>query len=349
MSKQGVFWPALVFYKMKEPWSFQVLSDTNIVRVGVMGCSSFAQRAMIPALLECHDTKLICVASRSGKKAEEFATQFNCEAIAGYTQLVDREDVDAIYMPLPTGLHEEWCMKALHAKKHLLVEKSFATDYESAQKMLAIAESNNCLVFENFQFQTHRQWDRIKSYMNSGELGEVHLLRSTFGFPRLPKDNFRWNKELGGGALLDAGAYMCKVSQLLLGTGLEVLGASLQMDPDAGVDIYGEAMFRNGQGQVAQVAFGFDYFYQCRVELLGTKGKLSTNRVFTAPPTHTPVLRLQKQGQDEEIKVSPDNHYANMWKWFADEVKHQNYQPHWDALLDQARLIDCIRQKAQKR
>jgi len=296
-------------------------------------------RAMIPALQESDGVELACVASRSADKALAAAEQFGCEAVAGYDALIEREDIDAIYMPLPTGLHEEWCTKALVAGKHLLVEKSFAPTYAAAKRMIDQARKKNCLVFENFQFQTHSQWTAIKGYLGSGELGDVHLVRSTFGFPPLPKDNFRWNADLGGGALLDTGAYMAKVSQLLLGPGLEVLGASLEIDVNTGVDKYGEAMFRNEAGQVAQVAFGFDYFYQCRVELLGTRGKLSTNRVFTAPPGFKPLLLVEKQDEAKEIELAADNHFVNMWLWFASEVRSGRFSAHWDTLLDQARLL----------
>lgn len=321
----------------------------NRLRVGVMGCSSFAQRAMIPALLESETTELVCVASRAAAKAEEVAGQFGCAAVAGYEALLERTDIDAVYMPLPTGLHEEWCTKALYAGKHLLVEKSFAVDYQSAERMVALARKQNCLIAENFQFQTHLQWAEIMSRMTSGELGDVHLVRSTFGFPPLPKDNFRWSKDLGGGALLDAGAYMTKVSQLLLGMGLEVLAASLQFDPETGVDKYGEAMFRNEAGQVAQVAFGFDYFYQCRVELLGTKGKLSTNRVFTAPPAFEPVLQIETSDGISEVTLPADNHYVKMWDGFAKDIQGGEYGGFWNVILDQARLLDRVREVGDNR
>lgn len=298
---------------------------------------------MIPALLACDEFELIAVASRSAEKANEFADEFGCEAVAGYEKLLERDDIAAVYMPLPTGLHEEWCMRVLEAGKHLLVEKSFAQSLESADRMLEIAQAKNLLVFENFHFQTHSQWAEIMRYLNSGDLGDVQLVRSTFGFPPLPKDNFRWSKELGGGALLDAGAYVAKVSQLLLGTGCEVLGASRKFDDETGVDIYGEAMFRDANGRVAQVAYGFDYFYQCRVELLGTKGKLSTNRVFTAKPDYEPVFLIERQGGSEEITLVADDAYRNMWKWFAGEVGRGDYLPHWDVLRDQARLVDSMR------
>jgi hypothetical protein len=301
---------------------------------------------MIPAIHACDAMRLTSIASRSPDKARELARQFQCEPETGYHALLTRDDVDAVYIPLPTGLHEEWCTRALNAGKHLLVEKSFACDLPSASRMIELADRNHLLVMENFQFQTHRQWPLIQGFMTSGELGEVHLIRSTFGFPALPRDNFRWNPDLGGGALLDAGAYMTKVSQLLLGMDLDVRGASLQMDPGTGVDLYGEAMLRNRRGQVAQVAFGFDYFYQCRVEVLGTKGRLSALRVFTAPPGHEPLLVLETPEGRTEIRVPEDNHYVNMWNRFAHEVRKGEYGDAHAALLDQARLLHEVRTKS---
>lgn len=314
--------------------------------VGVMGCSSFAQRAMLPAALLCPEIKLACIASRSLEKAQETAGKFACEAIQGYASLLKREDLQLIYIPLPTGLHAEWCEKALLAGKHILVEKSFVEDLATAQKLVAIAKDKNLLILENFQFQTHLQWQFIKEHFHSGKLGHVQLLRACFGFPPLPKDNFRWNAALGGGALLDTGAYMCKASQLLLGSGLELLGASLLHDPETGVDKYGEAMFRNQAGQVAQVAFGFDYFYQCRVELLGSKGKLSSNRVFTAPPELQPIYWLETTQECREIRLPADNHFLNMWRHLASIISSGDYSEAYHSLLDQARMLEEIRQRA---
>ena len=307
-----------------------------------MGCSSFAERAMIPALIQSELAELVCVASRLPEKSAILAGKFGCRSVSGYEGLLDCDDVDAVYMPLPTGLHEEWCKKALKAGKHLLIEKSFAMDLASAQRITNVATEQNLLVVENFQFQTHSQWAKIKQLIGSGEIGDVHLVRSTFGFPPLPKDNFRWNRDLGGGALLDTGAYVVKVSQLLLGAEISVLGAALTKDPETNVDLYGEAMFRNSSGQVAQVAFGFDYFYQCRVELLGTKGKLSAGRVFTAPPGFEPTLQIEKQSGTTELKLSADNHYLNMWNQFAGDVMRCDYSGHMQNLMNQARVLDEI-------
>lgn len=313
-----------------------------------MGVSRFARQTMIPALLRSGAGKVVAVASRSAEKAAEWAAECGCVGVAGYAALIGRNDLDVIYVPLPTGLHAEWCARALAAGKHLLVEKSFAENHSETRRLVEMARERGLLAMENFHFPVHAQWARLASFMASGEIGTVHLVRSTFGFPPLPPDDIRWKAELGGGALLDAGAYVAKASRLLLGSNLEVVGACLQLDAAKGVDRYGEAMLSNAAGQVAQVAFGFDYFYQCRLELLGTKGKMTADRVFTAKPGFQPTVRIETASGVREEVLPADDAYANLWRRYAEILISGSYAGAWDELLDQARVLDRIRQMATR-
>jgi len=321
--------------------------DTSKLRMGVMGCADIAWCGMIPAMIECENVCLVAIASRTEEKARKFADRFQCDALVSYETLLDRDDIDAVYMPLPTGLHEEWVIKTLEAGKHILVEKSFAENVPSARAMVDLARKKNLLVLENIVFPYHLQQAWVNDLVARGELGNIHLLRSTFGFPPLSKNNFRYDRHLGGGALLDAGAYVVKASQLFLGSDLKILGANLQYDNDLGVDIYGDAMFKNNKEQVAQVSFGFSYYYQCNYERLGTKGKLVVERAFTCPPGLRPTIRVEHQDRKQEFTLAADNHYVNMCRLFARTVLNgEDFQMHWDALLCQARLLDAIRKES---
>ena len=316
------------------------------LRIGVMGAAQFARQTMVPALLRSGVGKLVAVSSRSATTAAAWASECGCDGVAGYDALVERNDLDAIYMPLPTGLHAEWCAKALAAGKHLLVEKSFAANLAEARPLVEMARTRHLLIMENFHFTVHAQWARLALFMTNGEIGKVHLMRSTFGFPPLPPDNIRWKAELGGGALLDAGAYVAKVSRLLLGVGLEVAGACLLRDASTGVDRYGEATFRNSLGQVAQVAFGFDYHYQCNLELLGTMGKMTADRVFTAKPGFQPTLQVETESGIRREVLPADDAYANMWRHFSVVLASGDYAQAWGDILDQSRVLDRIRATA---
>lgn len=319
------------------------------LRIGVMGCADIAWRAMIPAMIECEETSLIAVASRTQEKAHKFAAHFKCDAVTGYDQLLRRNDIDAIYMPLPTGLHEVWVTKTLEAGKHLLVEKSFAEDLASAKKMLDLAEKKKLLVLENFLFPHHSQHAWILDKISSGELGEIHLFRATFGFPPLQADNFRYDRRLGGGALLDAGAYVVKAAQIFMGTDLRLRGASLKYDAERGVDIHGNVLLENSRGQAAQLSFGFDYYYQCQYEFLGSKGKLVAERAFTPPPGFTPSLRIEHQGRKHELSLPADNHYVNMLRFFARTVRDGGDPgEHLQSILRQAEWLDLIRREGSR-
>ena len=316
------------------------------LRIGVMGCADIAWRAMIPSFIDCSEVSLVAVASRSRKKAEKFSAHFDCEGLVGYESLLCRKDVEAVYMPLPTGLHKEWVRKTIEAGKHILVEKSFAENFESAKGLVDIAREKKCLIVENFLFPHHSQHSWVMGKVSNGEIGDVHLFRSTFGFPPLSKTNFRYDPDLGGGALLDAGAYVVKAAQIFLGNDLELIGALLKYDEKTGVDIYGDVMLKNLKGQVAQLSFGFDYYYQCNYEFLGTKGKLVVDRAFTPPPGFKPPIHIEHQDAREDIYLPADNHYLNMSRFFATTVRNKNnWIDHWDSVLRQAELMDVIRRE----
>ena len=139
------------------------------------------------------------------------------------------------------------------------------------------------------------------------------------------------------------------MAQIFLGVDLVLLSAELKYDDTLGVDIYGHAMLKNSRGQVAQVSFGFDFYYQCHYELLGSKGKLVVERAFTSPPGFKPRVRIEYQDTRKEFTLDADNQYVNMCHFFADAVRmEKNWQTHQDALLAQAQLLEAIRKKNRR-
>ena len=315
------------------------------LKIGVLSCANIAKRNVIPAILSIPDFELVAVASRTSEKAQEFANLFDCEAIEGYQKLIDREDIDAIYMPLPTGLHEEWVLKALETGKHILIEKSLAMNYSSAEKMVQKAKEKGLVIMENFMFLYHTQHQIVKQLIAENKIGKIRCFRSSFGFPPLSPDNFRYNKKLGGGALLDAAAYTVRASQLFLGNDLEVKAASLNYNEND-VDIFGGAFLKNKNGLFSEVAFGFDNFYQCNYEIWGSKGKITAHRAFTPAPDFNPLITLEQQGEKFDIEVPAENHFINILHEFVKNVKEQNYKSKYDEVLNQAKLLQEIRDKA---
>jgi predicted dehydrogenase len=322
---------------------------TKRLKIGVVGCASFAERSAIPAILDCAELfELAGVASRSAAKAQQYAEKFQCAAFDSYDALLQQQDIDLVYLPLPTGLHDQWVAKCLDAGKHVLVEKSMAADFSSAEKMITTAEAKQLLLAENFMFQYHRQMQLVVDHLADGVIGELRQLRSSFGFPPLPPDNFRFDASLGGGALLDAGAYTLKAAQFFLGSSLTVKSASLKDTMGSGVDTLGAAHLENPDGVSALVGFGFDNFYQCNIELWGSEGKLTMTRAFTAKPGFSPEIILEKQRETESIAVESDYPFKNLLEKVHHQISTDNHASLRQEARDQAKLISLVSEAANE-
>lgn len=281
------------------------------IRLGVLGCASIARRSMIPAILELGGHfELAGIASRDAAKAAGWAAEFGCAAYDGYAHLVASPDVDALYIPLPSGLHKAWINQALLAGKHVYAEKSIASCYADAAVMVANAGRHDMALMEGFMFQYHSQHQQVKQLLASGAIGELRHFHSSFGFPPLLDGDFRYDNELGGGVLLDAAGYPLRAAHFLLGEQFEVRAAVLHHDAAKGTQIYGSAFLANQLGVGASLAFSFDNFYQCRYELVGQRGKITAERAFTPRPDFSPRIVVETSSGVRVIEAIPDNHFV---------------------------------------
>jgi dTDP-3,4-didehydro-2,6-dideoxy-alpha-D-glucose 3-reductase len=314
------------------------------IKIGVLGCANIAKRSFIPAIIEMKDYfHLSGIASRDKQKACEYAQMFNTTPFDGYQLLLSTGSLDAVYIPLPNALHAEWIDIALDKGLHVLVEKSLACTRHDVERLNNKARKLNLVLLECFQFRFHRQMAEIQSLVESGILGDLRSIRSTFGFPPFPdENNIRYQKKLGGGALLDAGAYTIKISQLLLGNDLYVAAAKLNSDRNREVDIWGGGFLQQIDGSLfSEIVFGFDHFYQCNLEILGSRGKLYTNRLFTAPPGFETDIILETTTQKQLIKIPSDNHFNNLLLYFHKLIQSPDLADgEYIQNVNQARLIE---------
>jgi dTDP-3,4-didehydro-2,6-dideoxy-alpha-D-glucose 3-reductase len=292
---------------------------SNRLNIGILSTALIGQRSVIPAFNSLDNKfKLYAIASRKLEKAQNVATEYDMKAYGSYETLLEDPDLDAVYIPLPNSLHFEWVGKALDRGLHVLVEKSLACSFHEVELLTQKAQASNLILMEHFQFRFHRQINVILDLINSGKLGELRSVRASFGFPPFPEfDNIRYSSQLGGGALLDAAAYMMKITTILMGNDVEVKAASMSFDSDKGVDIWGTGLLQKKDSPLtAHIAYGFDHYYQCGIELWGSKGKLSTNRLFTARPGYEPQVELETADGKQTLVVPSDDHFQNILLFF---------------------------------
>lgn len=329
-------------------------------RIGIICPSEIAFRRFLPALKEadCFEYAGVAIANeeefvdatdemlaKERAKAQKFVDSYGGKIYEGYKTLIQSKDVDAIYLPLPPGLHYKWAKVAVAEGKHILVEKPCTTALNTTIDLLKDAKTKGLAAHENYMFTYHDQLDAVNAIVNSGEIGDVRLYRISFGFPMRAQNDFRYSKALGGGALLDCGGYTFKYASMLLGHTVKMKYAQSNNIEGFGVDMYGSAALVNDDGITAQVAFGMDHNYKCELEVWGSKGTLYTNRILTAPAGFVPEVIIRKGNEEEKRNLPADDAFKKSILHFCqcienEEIRKENYQ----VLVRQARLVEDFKQ-----
>lgn len=293
------------------------------MRLGILGTADIAFRRFLPALSKCDGITYVGVASRTPQKGEKFRETFGGEVYESYDALIADKSIDAVYVPLPPALHFEWGKKVLEAGKHLLMEKPFTTNLHDTERLLKLAEEKGLLVHENYMFLYHSQLAKVKQLIADEALGKIRLYRMSFGFPMRSQGDFRYNKELGGGALLDCGGYPVRLALELLGDTAKVVHSKLVQPEGFEVDLYGSAVMENDAGEVAQLSFGMDNAYQCQLEVWGSKATLIAPRIFTAGDGVKPSLILRTSSDESKMELDADDQFLHSIERFLKENRNE--------------------------
>lgn len=333
------------------------------MRIGIICPSEIALRRFMPALQLVENIEFIGLGvctkeERFGKrfpsndivkkvlkleedKAQMFIDQYGGKIFKGYKTIVESSEIDAIYIPLPPALHFYWAKSALEHGKHVFVEKPSTTSMADTKELVSIAKKSGLALHENYMFSFHDQLNAVDDIVKSGEIGDVRLYRISFGFPRRSVNDFRYNKALGGGALIDAGGYTLKYATHLLGETAKVRYAQMNYIDGFEVDIYGSAALVNSQGITAQIAFGMDNNYKCDLEVWGSIGCLTTERILTAPAGFVPEVTIRKGNVDEKKLLPSDDTFKKSIERFLQcigdvNIRKQNYQE----IVKQAEIVN---------
>ncbi len=335
----------------------------NKTRIGIICPSEIAFRRFMPAIANVDEAEYIGVASASGeewfgegntvdnavieneeKKAYSFKEEYGGRVFSSYRELIASDEIDAVYLPLPPALHYKWAKEALAEGKHIFLEKPSTTKSRDTKELADIAAKHRLAMHENYMFAFHKQIEEINDIVQSGKIGDVRLYRIAFGFPQRAKNDFRYNKALGGGALLDCGGYTLKLATMLLGDNARIEYSQLNYTDEFEVDIYGSAALVNDKGVAAQISFGMDNSYKCDLEVWGSKGCITTGRILTAPAGFVPTAAVKIGNETETITLSADDTFAKSIKKFCscvndDKERINNYK----SIIKQAELVDAVK------
>ena len=345
----------------------------NKLRFGILGAADIARKNW-KSICYSGNAVVTAVASRDLARSRRFIQELQAEApfrtvpvaLGSYEELLASPDVDAVYIPLPTGLRKEWVLHAAAAGKHILCEKPCALNAADLRKMIATCRKHRVQFMDGVMFMHNPRLDRIRTVLDDGKsVGRIKRIMSNFSFhlgeDRLPT-NIRVNSRLEpAGCLGDVGWYCIRFALYALHGRLprEVTGRILsQRGGDRSpspvpTDFSAELIFDDDTSAGFYCSFIAEY--QHWVHVSGTKGWLRiddfvhpVNDLETTFEVNGRTIRV-KAGDGKRARAETVAQQTNMIRNFANRVFSGKLNDEWPGIaLKTQQVLDACLQSAQE-
>lgn len=319
----------------------------QITRWGIMGLGNIAHQ-FAAGLAFVPNSKLIAVASRNQEKANKFGEKYNVPyRYDSYESMLDNPEVDVVYIATPHVLHYSNTLMCLQKKKAVLCEKPFAMNLAQVQEMVNFAKRQQVFLMEALWTKFLPSFQKVKSLVQSGDIGEIRTIQADFGFqaPYDPTGRV-FNPALGGGSLLDVGIYPIFLAISLLGKPDEV--QAIAHIGQTGVDDSCAILFKYASGALATLSSSIVANQSIEANIFGEKARLKMNLPFHTPNSH--IERIEGFVKSETIPVES---IGNGYNYEATEVSlclekgqiESSIMSHQDS-LELMEVLDWVRSEA---
>jgi predicted dehydrogenase len=313
------------------------------VRIGILGAARIAPSAVIKPARNIGEAEIVAVAARDRSRADAFASKHGIgKVIDSYAALVADPEIDAVYNPLPNGLHAEWTIAALEAGKHVLCEKPFTANTKEAEAVAAVATRTGLVVMEAFHYRYHPLGHRMRAIVESGELGTIRRVETALCFP-LPKfSDIRYQYDLAGGATMDVGTYTVHMARLLGCEEPEVTGAVAKRHSEK-IDraMRAELKFPSGHTGRITCSMWSSWVIQTYARVIGDAGEMHVINPTSPQLWHR--MRVQSGGKSRTERFSRRPTYEYQLEAFCAAVLRGEpvLTPPTDSIANM-RVLDAI-------
>ncbi|GLY44444.1 oxidoreductase [Amycolatopsis sp. NBRC 101858] len=274
------------------------------LRIGILGAAGIAPAALVKPASASSEVDVVAVAARSLERAQAFAAKHGIpRAHSSYEALLADPDVDAVYNPLPNGLHGRWTRAALAAGKHVLCEKPFTANAAEAREIADLAAASDRVVMEAFHYRYHPLALRAEEIIASGELGSLVRVETALCFP-LPKfSDIRYDYDLAGGATMDAGCYAVHMARTFGGGETpSVVSASAKLrSPRVDRAMTAELRYPSGHTGRVECSMWSSSFLKISAKVTGSKGSLGIFNPLMPQAFHRFSVRIGDTRRTEKF------------------------------------------------
>jgi predicted dehydrogenase len=292
------------------------------LRIGVLGAARIAPLAIVRPARVVDGAAVTAIAARDPARAQEFATKHGIPRVhTTYADLVDDPDIDAVYVPLPNGLHEEWTLAAIAAGKHVLCEKPFTSNEVEARRVADAADASDRVVMEAFHYRYHALAQRMHDVAHDGTIGEIRSVRTWLCFPLPAFGDIRYDYSLAGGASMDC-CYPVHAMRLLGPGEPEVVSAqarTLRSDPRVDRAMTTHFRFPNGAIGRSEASMWSHRLLRVAAHVEGTRGRMKVLN-FVAPQIFN-LLSVTTDGITTRERVRGEASYVAQLRAFVAAVR----------------------------
>jgi predicted dehydrogenase len=283
----------------------------DTIRIGILGAARIAPSAVIKPARNVGEAVIGAVAARDRNRADAFAAKHGIPKVRdSYAALLADPEIDAIYNPLPNGLHAEWTIAALEAGKHVLCEKPFTANTKEAEDVAAVATRTGLVVMEAFHYRYHPLAHRMREIVDSDELGPIRRVETALCFP-LPKfSDIRYQYDLAGGATMDVGTYTVHMARLLGREEPEVVSAEARLrTPDVDRAMRAELKFPSGHTGRITCSMWSKWVIQTYARVTGDRGELHVINPTSPQLWHRMRVKSGGKTRTEKFPSKPTYEY----------------------------------------
>lgn len=320
-------------------------TDRKVLRVGFMSTANIAKKNFVAAS-QADGVEVTSVSSRSLKRAQAWAQERNIpKAYGSHDDLLDDDDIDAVYVPLPTKVRVQWVIKAANKKKHVLCEKPVAPTLEEAKAMVQACHSNKVLFMDGVMFMHNPRLAKLSELIHKGtetehktentlDVGPVRRVVSDFSFPGdedFKKNNIRIGALEPLGSLGDLGWYNARFALFCFNYVNPTSATSVMHEHNDGVPVDITTSLSWSESRSSTFTNSFDSAFRQHASIVGSKASVQIDDFVLSGPdagiSNFKVLRHDLEGVGlRPVKTDADHTTEHphgktqetlMWECFA--------------------------------
>lgn len=273
------------------------------IKWGILG-TSYISEVMANAIQESQTSQLVAIGSRSITTAKNFSNKFSIPKIYDdYQNLVNDNDIDAIYLGLPNHLHKEWIIRCAHAGKHILCEKPFVVSIEEAREVISVINQSNVFCMEALMYRCHPFIKKLQELIQSKVIGEVKLYNATYTAHIADIAN-----PTAGGSIRNLGCYPISLVRLLANAEpIEICGTG-RLSQKNNTDNQASVILKFADNSIAVISTADDIKMSWQFDVYGTKGhlKVITNPWLPSKDSNQIIIHLDDETAPIEINVNEE-------------------------------------------